>query len=88
MSRGPGARQRTILEAIQTHGAVFLDSLTADRAAEYKAFYRAACKLHDADKIGFKTFTCGAGPKVALYAIGRSEVNRDDLRRLHEQLRR
>jgi hypothetical protein len=61
MSKGPGNRQRQILEALQNAPAVELRSLyETNTAAEASAFCRAAVKLRESGKIDWRRFHyCG-----------------------------
>lgn len=92
MSRGLGKQQRKILAAVQQYGAIYLASLAKDMS-DYKGLYRAACKLHDAGRIGLVVFRYAPGhgsdgPKVTVCrADTEGTPDRRRLIELHKKLR-
>ena len=70
MSRGPGKRERAILEAVKVHECIYLeDLLSTHTLAEYKAMHRAARRLEDTGRVSCVHYAFGA-PRLLLMRPG------------------
>jgi hypothetical protein len=67
MSAGPGTAQRRIVKALDQQGVAYLVCL-ATGMSDYKSLYRAACRLHDAGKLGILICRYGLR-KVIVYRL-------------------
>lgn len=69
MSRGPGRRQRALLEAVNEHGAVGVTH-PDDTASEQVAYRRAAYILEAAGKIELRSAKVEGIPRLVAYPAG------------------
>jgi hypothetical protein len=81
MSKGPGRRQRLILDELRRRERFYLaDLLSAGFSrAEYNALHRAALKLNDAGKCDVFVYMCGPRRVVCMRPGVGQPADRDTL---------